>query len=290
MKVKIIVEVPKLTLGEGLFWDSEYKKLWFVDIKSFMLYALDIDTYDLKSWNFEEEVCWVVPTYNKNEVILGLKSGIAKFNIKKKELYWIIKNFPKNSEIRLNDVGVDDDGRLWFGSMHNLNESLPVGELVSFFKNDGLRFHDKNYKVTNGPIILENFLYHNDSFDGIIYRYEIGSNGKLKNKRIFKKFSLDDGKPDGMCLDKNGNILVAMWGSGKINRIDKNGEIVDCFKLSAPFVTNVCFGGENFEKLFVTSASVGMSEGELKKYPNSGALFEIKIPKLKGMQLRKVDI
>lgn len=290
MKVKIIVEVPKLTLGEGLFWDSEYKKLWFVDIKSFMLYALDIDTYDLKSWNFEEEVCWVVPTYNKNEVILGLKSGIAKFNIEKKELYWLIKNFPKNSEIRLNDVGVDDDGRLWFGSMHNLNESLPVGELVSFFKNDGLRFHDKNYKVTNGPIILENFLYHNDSFDGIIYRYEIGSNSKLKNKRIFKKFSLDDGKPDGMCLDKNGNILVAMWGSGKINRIDKNGEIVDCFKLSAPFVTNVCFGGENFEKLFVTSASVGMSEGELKKYPNSGALFEIKIPKLKGMQLRKVDI
>ncbi len=291
MKVKIIKEVPKLTLGEGLFWDSEYKKLWFVDIKSFMLYALEIDTYDLKSWKFEEEVCWVMPTYNKNEVILGLKSGVIKFDTETSKSKWLVKDFPKDKKIRLNDVGVDNEGRLWFGSMHNEDESLSLGELVSFNKNEGLRFHDKNYKVTNGPVISKDYLYHNDSFEGIIYRYKIDINkGELKNKKIFKKFSLDDGKPDGMCFDEDGNILVSMWGSGKINKIDNKGNIMNSFELAVPLVTNVCFGGKNFEKLFVTSANVGMSKEELKKYPDSGALFEIEIPKLKGKELKKVDI
>ena len=274
MELNVIEKIPKLTLGEGLFWDWEYKKLWFVDIKSFMLYVLDIYTNELKYWKFKEEVCWVVPTYSKYEVIIGLKSGVAKFNIQEAKLKWLIKNFPKNDKIRLNDVGVDEKERLWFGSMHNEDESLEVGELVSFSKKEGLIFHDKNYNVTNGPIIWENYLFHNDSFKGIIYRYEI-SEGRVKNKRIFKKFT-NDGKPDGMCFDEEGNILVAMWGSGKINRINQKGDIIQTFKLPAPLVTNVCFGGENLDRLFVTSASVGMNEKELKKYPKSRSLFEIK--------------
>ncbi len=289
MELNVIEKIPKLTLGEGLFWDWEYKKLWFVDIKNFMLYALDIYTNELKYWKFKEEVCWVVPTYSKYEVIIGLKSGVAKFNIQEAKLKWLIKNFPKNDKIRLNDVGVDEKERLWFGSMHNEDESLEVGELVSFSKKEGLIFHDKNYNVTNGPIIWENYLFHNDSFKGIIYRYEI-SEGRVKNKRIFKKFDLNDGKPDGMCFDEEGNILVAMWGSGKINRINQKGDIIQTFKLPVPLVTNVCFGGENLDRLFVTSANVGMNEKELKKYPKSGNLFEIKNINFKGKKQKKVNI
>ena len=289
MKIKTVKEVPKLKLGEGLFWDNKYQKLWFVDIKGFKLYSFDIYTKKLKFWKFQEEVCWIVPTYNEYEVIIGLKRGIAKFNIKKSKLDWIIKDFLKDDKIRLNDVGVDDENRLWFGSMHNEDESLNVGELFSFSQKEGLRRHDKNYKVTNGPLISQNYLYHNDSVERIIYRYEIDK-GILKNKSIFKKFAFNEGKPDGMCFDEDGNILVAMWGSGKINRINQKGEIIQSFKLPVPFVTNVCFGGKNLDRLFVTSANIGMSEKELKKYPKSGSLFEIKIPNLKGKELTKVEI
>ena len=289
MKINIIKKVPKLKLGEGLFWDSEFQNLWFVDIKNFMLYSLDIYSYEFQSWKFKEEVCWVIPTYKKYEIILGLKSGIVKFNIKNNKLNWIIKDFLKSRNFRLNDVGVDEMEKIWFGSMHNENESLSVGELFSFSKDEGLKRHDKNYKVTNGPLISQNYLYHNDSFEGIIYRYEI-ENNKLKNKKVFKKFSSDDGKPDGMCLDKDGNILVAMWGGGKINRMDQKGNIIDVYELPVPFVTNVCFGGENYEKLFVTSAKIGMTNEELKKYPYSGALFEIEISNLRGKELKKVEL
>ena len=104
-----------------------------------------------------------------------------------------------------------------------------------------------------------------------------------------RKF-LNDGKSDGMCFDEEGNILVVMWGSGKINRINQKGDIIQTFKLPAPLVTNVCFGGENLDRLFVTSANIGMSEKELKKYPKSGSLFEIEIPNLKGKELKKVEI
>ena len=281
MRIKIVKEIPKLTLGEGLFWDSEYKKLWFVDIKSFMLYSFDIYTKELNSWKFNEEVCWVIPTFDEDKVIIGLKSGIAKFNIGSNKLSWIIKDF-LDEKVRLNDVGIDDEGRLWFGSMHNEDESLAVGKLFSFYKGN-LKIYDKNYKVTNGPIISEKYLYHNDSYKGIIYRYEI-NNGNLKNKEILKKFSLKEGKPDGMCLDEEKNILVAMWGSGKINRIDRNGNIIDNFELPVPLVTNICFGGENLDRLFVTSASIGVND------PLSGSLFEIEGLNLKGKKMKKVEI
>jgi len=281
MRIKIVKEIPKLTLGEGLFWDSEYKKLWFVDIKSFMLYSFDIYTKELNSWKFNEEVCWVIPTFDEDKVIIGLKSGIAKFNIRSNKLSWIIKDF-LDEKVRLNDVWVDNEERLWFGSMHNENESLAVGKFFSFYKKR-LKVHDKNYKVTNGPVIIGKYLYHNDSYEGIIYRYEI-DNGNLKNKEIFKKFASKEGKPDGMCLDEKGNILVAMWGSGKINRIDRNGNIIGSFKLPVPLVTNVCFGGENLDRLFVTSASIGVNDNL------SGSLFEIEGLNLKGKKMKKVEI
>jgi len=281
MRIKIVKEIPKLTLGEGLFWDSEYKKLWFVDIKSFMLYSFDIYTKELNSWKFNEEVCWVIPTFDEDKVIVGLKRGIAKFNIRSNKLSWIIKDF-LDEKVRLNDVWVDNEKRLWFGSMHNENESLAVGEFFSFYKGK-LKIHDKNYKVTNGPVIIGKYLYHNDSYEGIIYRYEI-DNGNLKNKEIFKKFASKEGKPDGMCLDEKGNILVAMWGSGKINRIDRNGNIINSFKLPVPLVTNVCFGGENLDRLFVTSASIGVNDAL------SGSLFEIEGLNLKGKKMKKVEI
>jgi len=289
MKIRVIKRLPRLQLGEGVFWDHESKRLYFVDIIACKLFSLDTVTNQIESWSFEEKISWVLPTSSQEILLIGLKSGIAKFNLITNEINRLVKDFPDDSSLRLNDVCIDDLGRLWFGSMHDKDESLAVGRLASFTPDEGLKIHDENYKVTNGPVIIGGYMYHNDSYDGIIYRYDIDiENAKLSNREIFKKFSDSEGKPDGMCLDETGNIIVAMWGSGKVLRIDQKGSTIDQIELPAPYVSNVCFGGEELNKLYVTSASVAMSEDELKRYPDSGALFELEIPGLRGRKAKRV--
>ena len=116
---------------------------------------------------------------------------------------------------------------------------------------------DKNYYVPNGPIILheEESVLHTDSARKTIFKYKIDFNNlSVLEKTIFKQFSVEDGYPDGMTVDKDGNIYVAMWGEGKIKKLNPAGEEIGTASLPAKNITNVCFGGEGLNRLFVTSA------------------------------------
>lgn len=287
IRVNRIKEVPHCQLGEGLWWDAKCSILWFVDIDSFILYRLNIFNNYLDNWHFNEEISWVIPTEKDSKILIGCASGVLLFNLnkpEKKEYY--INTFPNDVNLRLNDVGVDNLGRIWLGSIHKNNEFLAVGKLASYIKNTGLVIHDEGYKITNGPIISQDsrFLYHNDSAKGIIYRYNLNlERGILYNRVIFRQFNKEEGLPDGMCFDQSGNILIAMWGSGYIQHIDTNGDTLNLYNIPVPNITNVCFGGEKFDKLYVTTARKGLSEEELELYPDSGALFEITGLELTGL-------
>ena len=279
IKVRKLEKIPYCQLGEGLFWDSNYSKLWFVDIKNYMLFRYNLNNGTLDNWHFGEEVCWVLPTKEENSVLLGCATGILTFNLDNpKERNWLIDSFPKKMDHRLNDVGIDSLGRIWFGSMHRLNESLPVGELVSYSGDEGIIVHDSGYKITNGPIISKDakYLYHNDSAERIMYRYTLNlAEGMLSERIIFRQFNEEEGLPDGMCFDAQGNILVAMWGSGLVHHIDTNAKTLNLYKLPVPNITNVCFGGDEMDKLFVTTARTGLETSDLQLFPESGAVFEV---------------
>lgn len=287
IKINKIKSVPSCQLGEGLWWDIKSSVLWFVDIDSFILYRLDTYTNYLDSWVFKEEISWIIPTEEDSKVLVACASGVLLFDLSKpKKREWYIDTFPNDTNLRLNDAGIDNLGRIWFGSLHRNDESLSVGKLVSYKKDTGLVLHDENYKITNGPIISQDgkFLYHNDSAKRIMYRYNLDlEKGTLSNRIIFCQFNEEDGFPDGMCFDQTGNILIAMWGSGNIYQIDTNGNTLNRYKIPVPNVSNVCFGGEKLDILYVTTARKGLSKEELQRYPDSGALFEITGLELTGL-------
>lgn len=279
IQITRVEEVPNCQLAEGLWWDSKYSILWLVDIENFVLYRLNTSTNYLDYWNFEEEISWAMPTEKDSKILLGCASGILLFDLNKPEKReWYINSFPNNPNIRLNDVGIDNLGRIWFGSLNKKNPSLSEGKLLSYDKNRGLIIQDEGYQITNGPIISQDgkFLYHNDSAKRIIYRYDLNlEKGILSNRIILRQFNEEEGLPDGMCFDQKGNILIAMWGSGNIQYIDTKGNTLNLYKIPVPNVTNVCFGGEKLDKLYVTTAKKGLSKEKLQIYPTSGALFEI---------------
>ena len=89
------------------------------------------------------------------------------------------------------------------------------------------------------------------------------------------QFHEEDGFPDGLTVDINGNIWVAHWNGGKISQISSSGKLLKEIKLPSMNITSLCFGGDNFKELFITSAKEEVSESDFKKFPESGSSFLI---------------
>ena len=99
---------------------------------------------------------------------------------------------------------------------------------------------------------------------------------KIIKKNIFKKFSFNEGSPDGMTLDKNKNLWVAHYNGACVSVFDNKGKLIHRIQLPAKNITNCAFGGQNNNELFITSATKGMNKAELRKFRYSGFLFSVK--------------
>ena len=131
--------------------------------------------------------------------------------------------------------------------------------------------------ITNGPAFIDQYnFYHTDSSKKLIYKIKISKENKIISKKIFKRFFLKDGSPDGMTIDINKNLWVAHYNGACISVFNKKGILIHKIKLPAKNITNCTFGGQNNSKIFITSATKGMKIKELQKYKYSGFLFSVK--------------
>ena len=270
----------KCDLGEGLVWDGNSKRMLMTDIMKGKLIEIDVESSSHRCWQFNEPLAWVLPTKLNGKYLLGLKSGVGLWDICKPDnVSWINQDFPGESYCRLNDACVDSSGKIWYGSMNMLNPSSRDGQLASFSPSDGLCIHDDGFTVTNGPVISPdgNYLFINDTLQGLVYRYRFSPDqGKLRDRQVFAKFAEDQGYPDGMCFDGDGNLWIALWGGASVIQLDANGRFLQKISIPVQNVTNLCFCGPRLDRLLVSTASIGLSEEEARRYPDSGGLFEIK--------------
>ena len=265
----------KCTLGESTLWVPKLNSLFFVDIKKKKILILNTKSNKKKVIRVNKEIGFISQITNKI-YILGLKSElriISLKNLKTKKSIFIEKDKPYN---RINDGKVDPSGRLWFGTMDNL-EKKKTGSLYCLDNKLNLHEVDKNYFITNGPAFLDkNNFYHTDSKKRIIYKIKINKKFKILKKTIFKKLSREEGSPDGMSVDKRNNLWVCHYHGAKISVYNLRGKKIHEITFKVKNITNCTFGGARNSELFISTARKGMSYKELKKYPLSGSLFKIK--------------
>ena len=266
-------------LGEGLVWDCQANRLFMTDIVNNKVLDIDVETETYQCWGLPEAVGWVLPTKVHSLYVVGLKSGIALFDTKVPEgLHWVNIEFPGNQQCRLNDACTDSTGRIWYGSMNYKDDSAVDGKLASYAINEGLRVHDDGFTVTNGPAVAPNgqSLYFSDTLNSVVYRYALSLiPGKIACREEFIRFRQGQGFPDGMCFDAEDTLWIAMWGAGQVIRVDLMGRILSSINIPALNVTNVCFGGKNLDRMFVSTAAIGMASDVSRGYPNAGMVFEI---------------
>ena len=279
----------KCTLGEGTLWVKEHNSIYFVDIKKKRINILNNNNKKRKIVRVNKEIGFLAHI-KKNIFILGLQGELRIINLKTKKTIksiFIEKNIKLN---RINDGKTDPSGRLWFGTMDNLERNIEKGSLYCLDKNLNLNKVDTNYMITNGPAFINsNNFYHTDSRKRTIYKIRINKKLRILNKKIFKKFKKNEGVPDGMTVDKKNNLWVGHYHGGCVSVFNKRGKKIHKINLPAKNITNCAFGGKNNSELFVTSALKGMKTIEIKKYKFSGSLFKIQT-NIRGIEQKKYNV
>ena len=266
----------KCILGEGVTWVKEHNSLYYVDIKKKKIFKLNYKNKNKKIYKIDKEIGFLAHI-SKNTFVLGLKGEIRIVDLKKKSKKISIKIEKKFKNNRINDGKTDHQGRLWFGTMDNLERNIHNGSLYCLDSNLKLNQVDKNYMITNGPAFInKKCFYHTDSKKKIVYKIYIDKNLKVISKKIFIKFRKNEGSPDGMTLDNYQNLWICHYNGSCISVYNKKGNKLHSINMPTKNITNCTFGGYKNSELFVTTATKGMSKKELKLYPLSGNLFKIK--------------
>lgn len=262
-------------LGEGLLWSERENAVYWVDILAQTLHRLSLEDETTRSWPMPERIGWVIERQRQPGFIAGLQSGFHELAFDslsgQPELRLIADPEPQYPNNRLNDAGVDHLGRIWAGTM-DCGGEVEAGSLYCLDQNFKITRRDTGYRVTNGPVFSPDhqFLYHNDTPRGVVYRFSLTARGELRDKTEFLRFPREWGFPDGMTMDAEGGLWIAHWGGGRISRFDADGDLEHLIRLPASQITNCVFAGAELDRLFVTSAAMGADEESL-----AGVLFEV---------------
>lgn len=262
-------------LGEGPLWHARDQAVYFVDIKGGAIHRCAADGSRRQSWTAPSAPGFILPC-DDSGFICGLQDGLYRFSADSGAfslLQRVEQDLPEN---RLNDGYVDADGRLWFGSMDN-GENRSSGVLYRWDAVHGLASQDHGYVITNGPAMSPDgkILYHTDTLQRTIYAFDVDATGTLSRKRVFTTID-GAGYPDGMAVDANGYLWVALFGGWRIERFSPNGGLVDTIPFPCANITKLTFGGDDMRTVHVTTAWKGLSPQERAQQTLAGGLFSFR--------------
>jgi sugar lactone lactonase YvrE len=189
----------------------------------------------------------------------------------------LIAEVPAREAIRFNDAGVDPAGRVWVGSMHT-DEAAPVGRLYRLDAPGTLTTVVKGVTVSNGlgwsPDGTRMYYADSPTRKVDVFDYDPAT-GEAAGRRVFADLSASDGVPDGLTVDADGCVWVAIWGGGVLRRLAPDGRPDAVLQVPVSQPTSCAFGGPGMTDLYVTTASVGLTPADLKAQPLAGRLLRL---------------
>jgi sugar lactone lactonase YvrE len=277
-EVEHVLEIRNV-IGEGPVWHSQEECLYWVNfIEQFQILRFTPQTRHMDV--FETGVPVMALGIRKvGGFIAATGKGIARWDAQRKTLEPFCEPLASQSSCRFNDAATDSRGRFWVGTLNDANPKGPDGELFCVQGDGSWQVMDKNITVANGIGWSPDrkIMYFTDSFRYSIYAYDFGADaGTITNRRTFVQTSPDAGIPDGLTVDSEGFVWSAFWGGWKVVRYNPEGKVDREYRLPVPNPTSCAFGGKRLDELYITSASLGLSNEEKERHVQSGDLFCLK--------------
>jgi sugar lactone lactonase YvrE len=224
-------------------------------------------------------------------MMVALQQGFAAFDPPTGELsLWVDPeaHLPRN---RFNDGKCDPAGRFWAGTISLDRE--PGAASLYCLEPDG-RVRTMRRGVTNSNGIAWSLdaatMYYIDTPTQQVTAFDYDhQSGGITNPRTVVAIPAGAGKPDGMTVDAEGMLWIALWEGGCVGRWDpRSGARLQTINVPARRVTSCAFGGSQFEELYITTARVGLSEADLVRQPHAGGLFRARpgVPGVAAFEFR----
>jgi sugar lactone lactonase YvrE len=260
----------RANVGEGPVFDRRTGRLCWVDIPNGLLLQSDLATGEQTRSTMDTMLGAVAPRAHDEGFAVAVSDGLGLFIDGHLEVLDPVLPEPTR---RMNDAKCDSRGRLWAGSTHM--EFVPgVGALHRW---DGA---GPSELMTDGFILPnglgwspdDTVMYLADSMAGQLlaatYGAEDGEVGEFA-----PLCAIDSGLPDGLAVDTDGCVWVAVWGAYEVRRYSPSGELVGRVPMPVEKPSSCAFGDDG--TLYITSASADLSEAQLEQQPLAGSVFAL---------------
>jgi sugar lactone lactonase YvrE len=238
-------------LAEGPRWDAAARRLLWVDIEGCKLHV--VEGGEDRAIGLEAMVCAAAPT-NGGAVLVALADRLVLVDLADESVRTLVR-LPHGPALRSNDGACDAAGRFWIGTMA-LDQTPGAGALY--------RYDGTLQRVLDGVTLSNGIGWTRDDtqmyyIDSPVQRvdlfgFELAS-GRVDDRRSFVSIDESDGIPDGLTVDDEGGVWVALYGGSCIHRYDESGRLDAVLEVPAENVTSCCFGGDDGRSLFVTTAA-----------------------------------
>jgi sugar lactone lactonase YvrE len=279
--------------AESPVWDSRRGGLWWLDIPRGEVHLVDPSTGHDRRWVVGQPVGCLALTRGDG-LLLAMREGlrVANDDLAEAPVRWLLPGEPKGN--RPNDGRVDSRGRFWIGTMA-MDKHANAGSLYRATLDaeppEIVRMLDR-VSISNGIDWSpdDSLMYYADSPTRSVDVFDWDPEaGKVSRRRPFVTVSPGEGVPDGLCVDAEGHIWVALWGGGAIRRYRPDGALDREVRLPVANVTSCAFGGAGLDELFVTTAMSDLSEAQLAAQPLAGAIFRYR-PACRGRQPNRAAV
>lgn len=275
VNLKLVCDA-RADLGEGPVWDAVSGCLYWVDILNNKLHIHDPEQPQSdETIEISPYISSIVPRHSGG-VVLTLQDGFYAFDLDTNKLTLLAEVEATLPDNRFNDGKCDPAGRYWAGTM-SMSDQPSRGTLYRMDTDHAVKPFVVDVSTSNGLAWASDgrTMYYIDTptRQVVAFDYDLET-GNISNRRMVVEIPEEQGYPDGMTIDSEGMIWVAHWNGWRVTRWNPNtGKLLDVVPVPASRVTSCTFGGPHLDKLYITTARVGLDEAELTKQPYAGGLF-----------------
>lgn len=266
-------------LGEGPIWHPERKAVSWVEIYDRRVNWLGLDGAAGASVDVGRRVGAAVPAAD-GTLALATDEGFARVDADGE--YSLLAAVEESVEDWfMNDGKCDALGRFWAGTVGVDERGLAAdgaGALYCLDPDRRLRRILEGVSLSNGMDWSpdDGTFYFIDSRSGGIdaFEYDLALGALTSRRRVVELgFPPEVGFADGMCVDADGGLWTAIWGTGEVRRYTPAGELDTIVNLPVTQPTSCVFAGDTLDVLVVTTARRGLPVEELERQPHAGSVF-----------------
>lgn len=269
----------RLPLAEGPLWDMSASRLLWVSILDGDVHSWDPVTHAHRTWEVGQLVGAVAPT-ESGPLLLAIQDGFAMLDPLTGTLELVAEVERDRPDQRMNDGKCDPRGRFWAGTMSAGDPVAGSGTLYRFTSDGGVSAMFGGVTISNGLGWSPDgsTMYYVDTPTRRISAFPFDlESGDIGSPRVLVDIPKHLGFPDGLCMDDEGCIWLALWGPGLVHRYDPDGRHIGTVKVAVPAVSSCAFGGAGLSTLFITTARLSLTPEQLEHFPHSGGVFAVDV-------------